>query len=663
MKNLLLAILFCFPYLIHAQQLMKPETLWDLGRVNLEGISPDGKITYYTVRDYSLTANKSKNNLYSIDNTNKSVKRLTTTNSGISNIQLSKDGKNIYYLNGAILMSMNADGTDQTQLSDTEMGGFWISPTEKNILYIADVKYIKETKELYPELPLAKVKIFDGLMYRHWNQWEDYHRSNVFVSEIKNNAISEGTNIMQGEPFDCPLMPDGGMEQIAWNHDGTKIAYTSRKLNGTAEAVSTNSDIYVYDMNTKKTTNVSQGMNGYDTNPLYSPDGKYLVWNSMEKAGYEADRIRIMQQDISTGKIIELTKGYDYNTSNLQYNSNGKLYFINEYQGTTQICSIDNGRIMPLTQSQHNYTAFAMAGNKIVASRSSMTDPIELFDINSTTGEATRLTTVTENVWNKVKKATVVKRMVKTTDGKEMLVWVILPPDFDKNKKYPTLLYCQGGPQSMLGQGFSYRWNYQLMASNGYIVVAPCRRGMPGFGQAWNEQISGDWGGQCMKDYLSAIDDVAKESYVNKDKLGCVGASFGGYSVYWLAGNHQKRFKAFISHAGIFNFESMYGTTEELWFENYEKKGAYWDNPRPKSYATSPHLFVKNWDTPILITQGGKDFRVPESEAMQAFQAAQLRGIPSKYVYLPEEAHQIFSPQNAVVWQKEFYGWLDKYLK
>ncbi len=662
MKKLLFPILLCFTLQVYAQQLMKPETLWELGRVNLEAISPNSKTTYYTVRDYNVAANKSKNNLYSIDNDTKTVKRLTTVNNGISNIQVSKDGKKLFYLNGAYLMSMYTDGTDQTQISDIEMGGFWISPTEKNILYIADVKYIKETKELYPDLPLAKVKIFDGLMYRHWNQWEDYHRSNVFFAPL-DKELGKSINIMQGEPFDCPLMPDGGMEQIAWNHDGSKIAYTSRKLNGTAEAVSTNSDIYVYDINSKKTTNISQGMNGYDTNPLFSPDGNYLVWNSMEKAGYEADRTRIMQQELKSGKIVELTKGYDYNTSNLQYNSDGKLFFINEFWGTTQVCSIDNGKVKTITQGQYNYAAFVMVGNKMVASRTSMTEPTELYDINMSTGDGDRLTSVNDSVWRKVRKATVVKRMVKTTDGKEMLTWVILPPDFDKTKKYPTLLYCQGGPQSMIGQSFSYRWNFQLMASNGYIVVAPCRRGMPGFGQAWNEAISGDWGGQCMKDYLSAIDDVAKESYVNKDKMGCVGASFGGFSVYWLAGNHKKRFKTFIAHAGIFNFESMYGTTEELWFENFDKKGAYWDNPKPKSYASSPHLFVKNWDTPILISQGGKDFRVPESEAMQAFQAAQLRGIPSKYVYLPDEAHQIFVPQNSIVWQKEFYAWLDKYLK
>ncbi len=659
-------ILFFVQNIILAQNpLMKPETLWKLGRVNLEAVSPDGKTAYYTITRYDLAKNKGQSDIFSIGTDGNDLKQLTNTEEGEDNLQLRPDGQKIAFLRDGFLFEMNLDGTNASKISEIEMNGFDYSPDGKKILYIADVKYLKDTKDVYSDMPNAKIKLIDGLMYRHWKSWEDYKRSNVFVATYENGRVGEGKNIMN-EPFDSPLQPMGGMEQIAWSKNGKYIAYTSKKLNGTAAAVSTNSDIYLYNLENGFTKNITESNKGYDMNPVFAPNGRYIVYNSMQTPGYEADRNRMMLYDIELGVSTYLTEKHDRDAEAMAWSADGKeIYFISGADGTQHIFSMNplTKKIRQITSGSHDYNAFKVAGKNLVGLRVSMTEPAELFAVETANGVTRQITTTNQEVWSVIKKATVQKKMVKTTDGKEMLVWHVLPPDFDPTKKYPTLLYCQGGPQSHLSQFWSYRWNPQLMASMGYIVVAPCRRGMPGFGQEWNAQISQDWGGQCMKDYFSAIDDASTLPYVNKDKLGAIGASFGGFSVFWLAGHHEKRFKTFIAHAGIFNFESMYGTTEELFFENHEKGGAYWDSPQPKSYGDSPHLSVAKWDTPILITHGEKDFRVPISEGAQAFQAAQLRNIPSKFLWLPDEGHWIQNPQTSVVWQREFFSWLDKYLK
>jgi dipeptidyl aminopeptidase/acylaminoacyl peptidase len=667
MKKLttLLFSFFLFASLF-AQELTTPESLWKLGRVNLEDTHPNGNILY-TVTQYDLATNKNNTDIYMVSaTTGQQPKRLTDYAGADSDARFRPDGLKVAFLRDGVLWEMNLDGSAQTQIGKEEIDGYKYGTDGKRILFIKDVKYFQTVKELYSDLPNANVKVIDGLMYRHWKSWEDDKRSNIFIQDYNDGQlIGEAKNIMN-VPFDSPVKPHGGMEQIVFSHDAKKIAYACRKENGTALALSTNSDIFIYDIESGTTQNITEKNLGYDLDPVFAPNGRYIAWRSMKTAGYEADKNRLMFMDLVTGQQIDLTEKYDRDAESLTFSADGKeIYFISGFDGTQQIFSINltTRKLRQLTAGMYDYTALSVIGNRLITSRVSMTEPAELYSVDDKNGLAIQLTTTNMAYWSSVKKAKVEKRFVTTTDGKKMLVWHILPPDFDPKKSYPTLLYCQGGPQSHLSQFFSYRWNFQLMASKGYIVVAPCRRGMPGFGTAWNEQISGDWGGQCMRDYFTAIDSASVLPYVNKEKLGAIGASFGGYSVFWLAGHHQKRFKTFVAHAGIFNFESMYGTTEELFFENHEKGGAYWETPRPKSYSDSPHLSVDKWDTPILITHGEKDFRVPISEGMQAFQAAQLRKIPSKLLWLPDEGHWITNPQSSVLWQREFYLWLDKYLK
>jgi dipeptidyl aminopeptidase/acylaminoacyl peptidase len=519
-------------------------------------------------------------------------------------------------------------------------------------------------------------RIYDNLMFRHWDHWEDELSSHIFIADYSNGSIStDYKDIMAGEPFESPLQPFGDEEQIAWSPDGKKIAYTCKKLTGTAYATSTDSDIYLYDIATGKTENLSKGNPGYDTKPAFSPDGKKIIWLSMATPSYEADRNRIIQYEFATGTKTELTQGYDYTADSPVFSKDGRyIYFMAGINATDQLWSYDFKPakgvhpISQLTKDIADVISFSLGGDPknpvLVTSVMSISSPAELFRVDTKSGASTQLTTTNKEVLSKIKMGKVEKRMVKTTDNLDMLTWVIYTPDFDPSKKYPTLLYCQGGPQSTVSQFFSYRWNFQLMAAHGYIVVAPNRRGLPSFGEKWNRDISGDWGGQAMKDLLSAIDDVSKEPYVNKDKMGAVGASFGGYSVYWLAGNHNKRFKAFISHCGVFNLESMYGTTEEIFFGDFDMGGPYFKKPQPKSYTEfNPIKFVNNWDTPILVIHNDKDFRVPISQGMEAFTAAQLKNIPSRFLSFPDENHWVTKPQNSVLWQREFFRWLDTYLK
>ncbi len=650
---------------------LTPEKLWELGRVALFDVSPDGKTAVYGVSYYNIEANKGNRDLYAISidgSDNGKPRQLTNFDGNENDATFRPDGRKIAYLRGGKLWEMNPDGTGHAQVSDHEMGGFKYSPDGRKILFIADVKYDKTTQDAHPDLKKASGKVIDGLMYRHWTEWEDGSYSNIFVADYADGKLTSQPFNIVGEPYDTPLKPMGGMEQIAWSHDGKRIAYTCKKLSGTASANSTNSDIYLFDVTTKQATNLSFGMSGYDVNPAFSPDGKYLLWESQEKPGYEADRHRVFVYDFAKKRKWEATAGLDRNATGAAWSPDGqRIIFQSTEAGTEQLYSIDlNGAGGPtqLTAGQFNYGPFLVGKNGIVTTRCSMADPHELFSVPFSGGRDMQLTYTNRDLLATMKFGKIEKRMVKATDGQDILTWVAYPPDFDPKKKYPTLLYCQGGPQSAVSQFWSYRWNLQLMASNGYIVVAPNRRGLPGFGQKWNDDIVGDWGGQAMQDLLSAIDDVATEPYVNRDALGAVGASFGGYSAYWLAGNHQKRFKAFISHCGMFNMESWYGTTEELFFANNDLEGPYWAPNAGKTWKLdSPHKYVNNWDTPLLVIHGGLDFRVPESEGMQAFQAAQLKGIPSKFLYFPDEGHWVMQPQNSLLWQREFFGWLDRWLK
>ena len=473
---------------------------------------------------------------------------------------------------------------------------------------------------------------------------------------------------MAGEPFDFPNKPFGGMEDMSWHPGGKFIAYSCHKKEGKEYAVSTNSDIYIYDLENKQTDNFTKGLKGYDLAPNYSPDGKYLAWSSMERDGYEADKLRMMVYNLETKSRVDYTGFFDNDAEHLVWADDSKsVYFVSYWYGSKEIFNLHlNGTITQLTNGVHDFTAAQPAGDRIIASMMSMSLPTELFFVPVTGGKETQLTFTNKDILDQLTLAQVEKRFVNTTDGQKMLTWVIYPPHFDERKLYPALLYCQGGPQNALCQPWSYRWNFQMMAANDYIVVAPNRRGVPGFGQAWKEQISGDYGGQNMKDLLSAIDEVSKEPYIDKKNLGAVGASYGGFTVYWLAGHHEKRFSAFIAHDGMFNIESAYLETEEQWFPNFDLGGAPWDKDNPvalRSYANSPHLFIQNWDTPILVSHGEKDYRVVATQGIMAFNAAQMMGVPSQLIYFPDENHWVLKPQNGILWQRTFFAWLDRWLK
>jgi dipeptidyl aminopeptidase/acylaminoacyl peptidase len=678
MKRLILSLALlplCLWTAAEAQEVMTPETLWSLRRVSGPAVSPDGTRFVYGVRVYDIAENRGNTDLFLLSVNGGDPVRLTDTPGSESNYAWRPDGQRIGFLSaesGSVqLWEIDPTGLNMRQVSDIEggIGNFAYSPTGTHVSFTRNVKLDRTVQEVYPDLPKADARIMDGLMYRHWDAWRDYAYSHLFVADYDNGRIGTPVDVMPGERYDTPLNPFGGVEQIAWSPDGRRIAYTSKKLVGTEYATSTNSDIYVYDLASRSTSNITEGMMGYDIEPTYSPDGRYMAWLSMRRDGYEADRNRLFIRDVRSGIFSELTVGFDQDAHGPVWSPTSRtIYFTSEKQGTIQLFAADitDAIISQVTEGQHDYGAFAVAarrgGTSLIASRTSMAAPADIFQVDATTGVATQLTFANADILGNIELGEVEPRWVTTTDDKEMLAWVIYPPGFDPTQQYPALLYCQGGPQGTVSQFFSYRWNFQMMAANGYVVIAPNRRGVPSFGQEWKEEISGDWGGQAMQDLLSAIDDIAQEPYVDANRLGAVGASFGGYSVFWLAGNHAGRFKVFIAHDGAFNLESMYGATEEMFFPNFDLKGAYWDNPYSYEHF-SPHNFVGNWDTPILVIHGQKDFRLPVTESMQAFTAAQLQGIPSRFLYFPEENHWVLSAQDGIVWQRVFFDWLDRYLK
>lgn len=650
-----------------------PETLWMMGRIGEVQASPDGSRLLLTITYYDLSENKGNAELWLLDMNGNGLKRLTETPFGEFNPRWINNDL-IAFLStesgSPQLWEMKPDGTGKRQLSNVENGlnGFAISPDGTKIAFTSDVKVNPTTTDLHPDLPKATGRIQNDLMYRHWDHWVDDF-SHVFIADFSAQGLVNPKDIMEGEPWESPLRPFGGMEQIAWSPDSKNLVYTARKKQGFAYAKSTNSDLYAYSLETGTTINLTEGMMGYDQNPVFSPDGNYLAWESMERDGYEADKVRLFLLNLVTGEKQYLTKAFDQNVHSLVWSTDGsKIYFTSNWHALDQVYSINlnNKEIRKITEGVHSYTEIVLAGNTLVGKRMSMSSPVELFAIDETNGEQQQITFVNKPIFDNLKLGNIEERWLTTTDNKQMHTWVVYPPDFDPAKKYPALLYCQGGPQSTVSQFWSFRWNLQLMAANGYIVVAPNRRGLPGFGQEWLEQISGDYGGQNMRDYLTAIDALAKEPFVDENRLGAVGASYGGFSVYWLAGHHNKRFKAFIAHNGMFNLEQQYLETEEMWFVDWDLGGPYWEKDNKvaqRSYANSPHRFVDNWDTPILVIHSEKDYRIVASQGMAAFNAARLRGIPAQYLYFPDENHWVLRPQNSVLWQRTFFGWLDKWLK
>lgn len=637
MKKFIVALLLLVSSVAWAQQKLTPELLWQLGRISVQGFTKDKQSIIYTVSIPDVAENKMRRQSYIISVNGGTPVAVTNIDSLTVNDKISPDGK------------------------------YLLSHDEVKVMPVYG-------KDFYPELTKSNAQVYTSLNYRHWDEWEDGKFNHVFIASLNNGVAGEKKDLMPNEAYDCPTKPFGGEEDYIWSPDSKSVIYVTKKKQGTAYAISTNTDLYRYDIASGKTTNLTEANKGYDVNPAFSVNGT-LAWMQMKRDGFEADK-----QDIvvltKMGNAVNLTAHRDdIHVEGFKWSEDGKhIYFWAPINGTLQLFEVDDiglTKKMPvirqITKGDFDISGIiGQSGNRLFVTRTDMNHAAEIYSVDIATGAMQQLTHVNDEAYNKLQQVTTERRWVKTKDGKNMLVWVVYPPNFDKSKKYPTLLYCQGGPQSPLTQFYSFRWNFQLMASQGYIVVAPNRRGMPGHGTQWNESISKDWGGKVLQDYLDAIDAVSKESFVDKNRIGCVGASFGGFSVFALAAIHNNRFKTFISHDGVFDFRSMYGTTDEMFFENWEKGGAYWEKNNAvaqRSFSQSPSNFVEKWNRPIYIIQGGTDYRVPIGQGQQAFQAAQLRGLKSKFLYLPDENHWVLKPQNAMVWQREFYKWLDETLK
>lgn len=651
------------------------DALESLGRVSNPQVSPDGKKVLYGVSYESVELNKSNNELYSMNIDGSDVKRLTKSAQSESEAVWIDNGRKIAFValhDGKPQMwVMNADGTNRHVVSRLENGvsGFKVSPDGKKVVVISTVKYSRTAQDVYPDLTKATGRLIDDLMYKHWDEWVT-EIPHPFVADFDNYRLTNVKDIMDGERYESPMKPFGGVESFAWSPDSKELVYVSRKKEGMAYAISTNSDLYCYNLESGKTRNLTEGMMGYDTNPAFSPDGSKIAWLSMEHDGYESDKNRIFVMDLKSGVKTDLTENWDYTADQFAWYPDGKkIYFIAAYQGVTPVFSIDvaSKEVKFVTGKQDicDYAALApVDGETLVTMRHSFLYPNEIFAVKD--NQATPLTSVNKDILEQIEAPKVDKVMVPTTDGKEMTTWVLYPPKFDPSKKYPAILYCQGGPQQAVSQFWSYRWNLMLMASEGYIVIAPNRRGLPGFGTEWNAQISGDYPGQNFRDYLSAVDYMKQYPYVDSEHIGAVGASYGGFSVYMLAGIHEGRFAAFVAHAGIFNTEAQYLETEEMWFANWDLGGPFWDKDNAvaqRTFAHSPHRFVDRWDTPILVTHGEYDFRILSSQGEMAFNAARLRGVPAEMLIFPDENHWILKPQNAIMWQRVFFRWLDRWLK
>ena len=717
MTMLALATMMAVPTEINAQDMigkndihlnsdqMTPEALWAMGRIATAQPSPDGKRIVTQTGYYSVKANKSHHVLSIMDTDGQNAQLLTTSEKNETDPAWIASGTKIAYLCDGQLWTMNPDGTGRQQLtrSKEDIEGFKFSPDEQHVILIKSLPYHGTIKENPADLPKATGRLVTDMNYRHWDHYVE-SIPHPFVADVTADGISNERDMLEGEPYECPTAPFGGIEQLDWSRDSKSVAYTCRKKEGVDYAISTDTDIYLYNIGTRETRNLckpegyvepeidatktmaTQRVNseenlknlpGYDTNPQFSPDGKSLAWLSMARNGYESDRNRLCVYNLATGEKRFITESFDSNVDGYCWSDtkDAIIYFIGVWHGTENLYSVNwKGEVKQLTDNWADFGSLKMLGDRkrLLMERHSYTECADLYLVTpGKTAAKTRIDRITnenKHIFDQRAKPSVAQRWTKTTDGKDMMYWIIKPPHFDETKKYPTLLFCEGGPQSPVSQFWSYRWNFMIMASQGYVIIAPNRRGLPGFGSEWNEQISGDWTGQCMKDYLSAIDDAADNlPFVDRDRMGAVGASFGGFSVYYLAGHHDKRFKCFIAHDGAFNLESMYTDTEEAWFSNWEYDDAYWNKDQTerakKTYENSPHKFVDKWDTPILCIHGEKDYRINANQGMGAFNAARLRGIPAELLIFPDENHWVLKPQNGILWQRTFFNWLDRWLK
>ena len=678
------------PEFTSADGIFTIDALEAMGRVGEPKLSPDGSKVLYSVSYESVEQNRSNADLYLMDADGQNKTRLTRTAKSESNYCWIDGGKKIAFLypdtdGKQQIWVMNPDGSGRKQISKEEkdVNGFLFSPDEKKVVMIQSIKWVRTAQDVYPDLPDATGRIIDDMMYKHWDEWVT-EIPHPFIADFDGSGLANQSDIMADEPlYEAPMKPFGGIESFAWTPDSKKLAYVSRKKSGMEYALSTNSDIFLYDLESKQTSNLTDGMMGYDTAPTFSPDGTMMAFLSMEHDGYESDKNRIMVRDMATGEISDLTANWDYTVDEIAWQPNSRgLFFLAYRDGVKPIFNILlDGTVSLISGGEVDYQSLQPVNNsEVLTMAHSMVFPNEIYRTEG--GSAHKLTGVNDDIFAQIQMPSVERRIVKTTDGKDMLTWIVKPQNFDPNAKYPALLYCQGGPQQAVSQFWSFRWNLALMAANDYVVIAPNRRGLPGFGTEWNAQISGDYGGQNMRDYFAAVDDVKTEPWVNEKKIGAVGASYGGFSVYWLAGHHEGRFAALIAHAGIFNIEAQYLETEEMWFANWDMGGgavnaptdtkdnpdygAYWNKSNAiaqATFATSPHKFVDQWTTPILITHGELDYRILSSQGEMAFNAAKLRGVPAEMLIFPDENHWILKPQNAILWQRVFFRWLDKWLK
>lgn len=648
---------------------MTPETLWSLHRVSGQGVSSNGKYVYYSSKTVDWKTEKSTTHQYRLNLDDGSKKEWTIEGRTICQRY---DNMWFAFSDDAVYQSPDSGNTWKEIFKGVQgADNVWVSPNGKYVAFSKEVliKPMNGT-DIYSDLPNTTAKVYTDLNYRHWDTWEDGKYAHIFVADLKAGTVKD---IMEDEPHDCPQKPFGGAEDLTWSPDSKGFAYVYKRKYGKEYAQSTNTDIYFYTVATGKSVNWTEGMAGYDTQPAFSSDGKKIAWLSMSRDGYEADKNDVMIMDVLTKKKLNLTSKWDGTVEGFIWNiTNERIYFNAPYEGTVQLFEVevprterDKYEVANVTKGKWDINAIVgQAGGEIIVSRCDMNRASELYAVKPKYGDMRQLTYENDDIYKDIEMSKTELKTITTPDGVKLRTWVIYPPDFDPKKKYPTLLYCQGGPQSPLSQFYSVRWNFQLMAAQGYIVVAPNRRGMPGWGVQWNEAISKDWGGLPMQDYLTAIDEVSKESYVDKNRMGCVGASYGGYSVFMLAGMHNNRFKSFIAHDGLFDLKSWYGTTEELWFANWDIGGPYWAKPTPASYEKfNPSNFVSKWTAPIMIVQGGLDFRVPIEQGLEAFQAARLHNIKAKLLYLPNENHWVLHPQNGIAWQREFFKWLDQTLK
>ena len=687
-------------------RMMTPEAMWAMGRIGATEASPNGDKVVYQVGYYSVKQNKSHQVICIMDADGANNKQLTTSSKSETDPTW-LDAETIAFISGGEIWTMKADGSNRRQVSKTDgnVEGFKFSPDRSKVIILKSLPFHEIIKKNPDDLPKATGRRVTDLMYRHWDHYVESIQHPFVFSVGDGFAIAgNGTDILEGEPYECPMEPFGGIEQLAWSNDSKQIAYTCRKKTGLEYSISTDSDIFLYNIDTKTTRNLCKPANyvapkvdptrtlaiqsvndkknlknnvGYDQNPQFSPDGKYIAWLSMERDGYEADLNRLCICDLQTGekRYIDWQSDVDAFCWAPQKDKQAKLFFLSVWHGCVNMYSVtQKDEVKQLTEDWADWTSLQLAndGKRILATRQSLSAPTDIYMV--TPGKSIEKTKIEQlsfenkHILDQLTFGKMQQRWVTTSDGKQMLVWVMLPANYEEGKKYPTLLFCEGGPQSPVSQFWSYRWNFQIMAANGYVVIAPNRHGLPGFGQEWKEEISGDWTGQCMQDYLAAIDDAADNlPFVDKNRLGAVGASFGGFSVYYLAGIHEKRFKAFIAHDGAFNLAAMYTETEENWFSNWEYDEAYWHRPQmpraKKTYHDSPHKMVEKWDTPILCIHGEKDYRINATQGMSAFNAARMKGIPAELLIFPDENHWVLKPQNGILWQRTFFDFLDKWLK